>query len=327
MENTTTTETTVTPPQGNDAQQNLPGVTQPEQNSTQQVTPVVEEKSFDIKVSGEIHEIKESDIKRYAGLSSEDKLDDKTTKALIRAYQKEVDSDAKYQQSANMHKQATAFVEALIANPIAVLTNPNLPIKFRDIAINYVKQELEREDLSPAERKALELEEQLKQIEDERKYEQQSRQQQEFEEKSNQYYNQYVNEAIPVIRDLGMPETQNTMARLGFYIEQSINKGYELSVKEAAELVKEDLDGEMKAYFAKATPEIIEQFLGNDGVKKIQKHLLSKAKDPLSNPAVNGQQQAPLIRQSQEQNKPLTREEIINRINKRAEALDAQGGL
>lgn len=81
------------------------------------------------------------------------------------------------------------------------------------------------------------------------------------------------------IAEFSLPNKPKTVAMMANYMKMAYEKGIEdFSVKEAAEMVKEELEDLRKATLESLTPEQAEELFGKEWLDKLRKHDLQKLK-------------------------------------------------
>ena len=241
----------------------------PSEESTEQteetVEETVEEKKYKLKIDGEEVEVTEDE--------------------LIREAQKARASDKRFRDAAQKEKMLTEKLgefEAIKYKPVESLKK--LGIDFDKLAEEHLLKRLEMEQMSPDAKKAYELEQKQKEYEEQLNEYRTKEEQAEIDAEAEKYVEQYRQEFERVIKEKELPDTDNVRARLATYMYDATNEQLEnFTVEEAAELVKEDFEIELKQLFDKYSLEDVEKILGKDVLKKIRKADLDKVVKPENN--------------------------------------------
>jgi len=239
-----------------------------------------------------------------------------TQEQLIAQYQKGVAAEKRFQEAAKIQKQTEQFIEALTADPVKVLSNPNLGINFREIAENYLYEQLQQEMMTPEQRQQREA---MTELERYRAQEQQ-RIAQQREAKANQlrdrYANEYTEKFTGALQETGLPKTQWTVSRMANYMQQALQANIDPDVKDIAALVKEDYLQEQRELFSSLDGDSLIETLGEDLAKKFRMAEVAKLKRSSQN-SQSTPVQAP---QTQKKETRLDRADWIRQIK-------AQNGL
>lgn len=177
-------------------------------------------------------------------------------------------------------REAQQLIRALQEDPESVLRNPKImgEEKFREIAERYLTKELERQMMTPEQRKAHENEERL------RKYEQdeQSRTKQVEGERAKQLETHYAQEFQKTIIDAlaasGLPKSPHNVKRMAAVMQKNLEHGLNLDAKHLASIVRDERMSEIVSILSEADPAQLLALLGEDVTNKIRKADLAKLK-------------------------------------------------
>lgn len=219
----------------------------------------VPKKMYKVKVNGQDMEIDEQE--------------------LLTGYQTRKASDEKFREAAMSKKQAEEFINLLRTNPLKVLTNPALSIDMRKVAEDYLIQQMEEESMTPEQKELKEARSKLQSIEDEKKEQERVRNEQAAQELKQRYTESYTKDITSALESSGLPRTEHTVKKMAYYMHQALQRGYDLSASDVAELVRQDYINEQKSLFGSLDGEMLIKLLGDDVANKIRKHDVSKIKN------------------------------------------------
>lgn len=203
------------------------------------------------------------------------------------------------QEASTTKKQMENFFKALQENPLEVLNDDRImgSKKFREIAENYLIEQLKLEQMSPEQRLQMERDKELeryKQSEKERKeQEEQSKQ----EQLSNQYRQQFEKTIIDALETAGLPKNAKTVSRMAQLLQLSIKNGIEADSKMLVQMVKDDYQSDLKGLIKDLGPEQLIAMFGDDIANKIRKYDLGRLtpKNPVpTKPTI--QKEAPIAK-------------------------------
>jgi GGDEF domain-containing protein len=215
-------------------------------------------KKFKLKVDKQEYELGEDDALKFAQLG--------------------LASEKRFQEAAQMRKQAEQFITMLKQDPASVLSNPAIGVNLREFAEKYLLGEIQKETLTPEQRKIQEQETQLKQYEEERKQQEQQRQQQEYQQLQAHYEQTFDNQITSALSTSGLPKTPATVKRMTHYMELALRNGLDLEPQNVVELVRQDYVNEVQSLFGQSEGDALLQLLGDGVANKIRKADLARLK-------------------------------------------------
>lgn len=203
---------------------------------------------------------------------------------VLRRAQMSSSADERFQQAAEMRKEAEQFFELLRTNPKEILLHPEIAkqINFRQLAEEYLGNELTREMMDPAERELQDLREykrkQDEATENAKKETLTKAQQAEMAQHQQRAAKQIDEQLTEVLAKSNLPKDPEVVKRVAELMYQAGQKGYELDAQTAVDIVRERSQNYLQSLTSKLDGEGLMKFLGDDLVKKIRKHDLSRLK-------------------------------------------------
>jgi hypothetical protein len=225
---------------------------------TEQPNAGLGEKRYKVKVNGEELEVTEQE--------------------LIQGYQTRRAADEKFREAAMARKQAEEFINLLKKDPIKVLSHPGLGIDFRKLAEEYLYSQLEEELMDPKDRELKKYKAMIEEQERIKAEQEQAEREAQIERLKAQYSQDYVKDITAALQDTGLPKNEFTVKRIAFYMAEALKRGYNLTARQVAPLVKEDYIKEQKALYSSLDGDLLIQLLGEDLVNKVRKYDVSKVK-------------------------------------------------
>ena len=211
-----------------------------------------------LKIDGNEQEFDESEVIRYAQLGKA--------------------SDKRFQEASKMRKESEDLISLIKRDPRAVLEDPRIGHNFRQLAEQFLSEELQREMQTPEQRKNFDNEKKLRQFEDERKSQQQEVESQQQAKLQEHYANEYTQTITTALSTSGVPKTPRTVKRMAELMSQSLQHGIDLKPQDLAKIVKEDYINEMKELFGSADDDILLGLVGDETANKIRKADLKRLK-------------------------------------------------
>lgn len=218
------------------------------------------------------------------------------------------------QEASLSKKQAEHFIEMLQNDPLKILNNDKImgQKKFREIAEQFLTNEIQKEMMSPEEIKRLEMEDKLRKYEEQEKKIKEQEENERIQKLQDQYAQHYQKVIIDALNSSSLPKNPFTVKRMAQLMEKNLQHGLELEPQHLAQLVREDYQKELVSLVGASNPEQILALFGEDLTNKIRKHDLEKLKGS------NKPQTVKTIHESIKNEKPMSREEWRELINKRA---------
>lgn len=238
----------------------------PDVESEQEEAPKPSNKrKFKIKVDGE-------EIEEEIDLDNEEEL--RKHLQLSKAAMKRMSEAAKAQ------KQAEMFIQKLKTNPREVLENPNLGVDFRQIAEEYLYEQLQRESMTPEE---IEYQEKMKRLEQYEKAEQENKtkaEQDRVAKMQEHYAEEYDKKITQALAESNLPKTASTVKRMAQLLSKNIDLGLDLDPSDLVEEVRKSYVSELKEVIADSNAEQLIALFGDEIANKIRKHDISKLTAP-----------------------------------------------
>ena len=237
--------------------------------SAEQAAKAEAERKWKLKVNGQERELTEAELIRRAslGYGAEEKLQ-------------------KAQQERQMAEQ---FFQALKSDPLAVLTHPDLGLNFREMAEQYLSKEIQMEMMSPEQRELEQLRsfkrEQEEAVRRAQEQEMTVAQQRTFQEQMQRTAKEYDTKITEVLKATDLPKTAYTVKRVAELMKGALQKGYDLDVETAVDMVREGYNTDFKSLFGNLKGESLVKFMGEDVIKELRQYDLARLRAKLDGAA------------------------------------------
>lgn len=195
---------------------------------------------------------------------------------VLAGYQQGKVAHQRFQEAAQLRKEAEQILQFAKANPTEFFEKTGL--NAREWAEKYLIQELEREAMSPEQKKARENEEKLRKFEDDGKKAKEKEEQAYREKLTAEHRNRLDLMFTEALHKSGLPKTPYTVKRMAELQLINIKNKYELGADQLAKLVREDYASEQKSLLGAFDGDQLMEFLGPDLVKKLSKAQIAKLK-------------------------------------------------
>lgn len=258
-------------------------------------------------------EVSEAMLKKFYGINDKEPLTEREWKTALAAYKAHKKADINTEKYKRNDKLMYEFVEMLQNNPAELLKRAGHdPRKFSE---KFLGEILEEELMPEEQRRALQLqrekEELERQLNEQRTREEQAR----HDYMTQQYQQKYTQDIINALEeDKSIPKTQDVIRRIGYYMMRATQKGIEVPIKRMVQLVKNDITKMTQEIFDNLPDSAIEEFFGNERLKRIRKLEIQKIKT--RQPMYDNSE--PVKKSTGSEKKFLTKEEWREMINRRA---------
>lgn len=202
---------------------------------------------------------------------------------LMKGYSTRQGAMKRFEEAAKIRKQAEGFVEQLLTDPKAVLSHPKFAEKgfnLRQFAESILKEEIEREMLSPEELQQREKDRELEELRAERDKGKKTQEQQQYENHKKAAEAKFSTKFQEALETAKLPKSPFTLKRMAEYQRQALRAGYELSAGELGDLVREEFQKEVTETFGHLDAEQIIAVFGEDTAKKIREYDLKRVQQP-----------------------------------------------
>jgi hypothetical protein len=180
------------------------------------------------------------------------------------------------QEVSSIRSQVQDFVKMLTGDTKAALAQ--LGIDPKEFAASIIEEELKLQAMSPEQRERLELEHKLKQLEEEREREKQEFNQRELARLQQQEYERVETKMVSAIESSGIPRSTYAIKKMASYMMDGAKEGVMLEPEDVVELVKQEIQDDLKELINALGEDKVESFIGKDILDKVRKKNISKIK-------------------------------------------------
>lgn len=193
-------------------------------------------------------------------------------------------ANSKFQEAAQLRKEAEAFVQALVTDPESALSE--LGIDIDGLAEKRLTEKLKREMMDPVQRELEELRAWKQKQEEERTTSEKTRQEQaarqQHEQLRQQASQQYIAKMGEVLQKMNLPRTEETIQWLSEEVANAVRHGFDMDFELAASRVRNRYQSAIKSLVSQLDGEqLLEVLGGDDTVNKIRKFDLSRLQQQL----------------------------------------------
>lgn len=153
----------------------------------------------------------------------------------------------------------------------------------RKLAEEYLVSQLKEDMMDPKDKELRDAKAKLKAIDDMERRQRESIEAKRLEEMKQKYTKEFNEQFVSALKESELPPTKAMVAEMAKYISRSAKIGFKMSPKEAAQLVKEDVQKSQLSLIGNADGETLLKLFGDDVAKKILQARGAKVKQPQFN--------------------------------------------
>ncbi len=180
-----------------------------------------------------------------------------------------------------MKREIAEFLAALKSDPRKVLSDPALNVDMVEMAKAIINEQIENEMKSPEQLKREQLEKELEQLRKERKDEEEARQKSEYERLVKHHETEIEERMMEALDSSGLPASPYILKRAADVMLSALQANKDISPKQAINIVKREMNKDIKDMFSTSGDELLEELLGSDNIKRLNKRQLAKFKKPV----------------------------------------------
>lgn len=201
---------------------------------------------------------------------------------LVKRAQKGLGAELKFQEAAEIKKEAAQLLKMLNDDPMGLLEE--LGLDTVSLAQQKLAKKLEEESKSPEQKQR---EKELKELEELRA---KLKEKEEFEEKSK--YEKIVAEEerkieegmISALQEANLPVKPVYIKKMAEIMQAGMEHGYDLSPKEALDFARKEINKDLRELLDASPDEMLEDLIGGNNAQRLRKRYLAKAREAKSNP-------------------------------------------
>ncbi len=201
-------------------------------------------------------------------------------KELIRGYGHQKVANKALQEGKALRKQAEDFVAMLRDEGKLKDVLQKLGHDPRKLSEKILAQHLEDELMDPRDRELRDAKAKLAHIDEMDKKQKEAIENQRMEHVKQRFMKEYERDFVEALDSSGLPATKPMVAEMAKYISRSAKIGFKMSAKEAAQLVKEDIEQLTRRVVGDSDGDRLVKLLGDNVANKIRKYDTDRIKTP-----------------------------------------------
>lgn len=228
-------------------------------------------KKYKVKVDGQDLEVEEAE--------------------LLRGYSHQRAANKQLQEGKAAKAQAEDFVKMMRDPEKFFEVAAKLGHDPRLLAEKFVASQLEEEYMDPRDKELRDTKKKLKAFDDMEAAQKAAVEHERNETLKQKYAADYTKQFTEALQDSGLPATKPMVAEMAKYIARAAGIGFQMTAKEASQLVKEDVLTAHRRLIGDSDGEMLIKLLGEDTANKVRKWDTSRLKSPEQNLKTPSEQQ------------------------------------
>jgi hypothetical protein len=184
----------------------------------------------------------------------------------------------KSQESADQQKMMQQFFADLKKDPRRVLSDPNVGVDLKKIAVQMIEEEIENSKKSPDQLEKEKLQRELQQMKEDRDREKDAFNKRELERLQEQEFERYDMLITKAIEKTDLPKSPYIVKKMADYMLMGLENNIDVTPDDVLPLVREEMQNDLKEMFSAMPEDVIESIVGKDVINRIRKKNLQRAK-------------------------------------------------
>src|SRR5574343_674580 len=188
---------------------------------------------------------------------------------LTKNLQKAKAADKRFAEANQTKQMVTQLVNTLQKDTKKALQE--LGIDPRKFAAQILEEELKAQQMTPEERERQELQMKLKELEEEHKRKKEEYSRKELERLQQLEYERIDTQITQAIQNSSLPKSPYVVEKIARYMQIGLDAGLQVEPADVIDIVRSDIEDDIKQMFSAMPEDVIEQFVGKDKFNKIRK--------------------------------------------------------
>ena len=200
---------------------------------------------------------------------------------LLKGYSHQQAANKKMQEATKTQERSLRIIEQLKDEGTLFEAIRELGHDPRGLSERYLAEIIQHEMLDPKDRELKEAKQKIKEYEDQKRFQKEEQETRTHAEMEKRFSEDYTKQFISALEGTELPATKEVIGRMAYYIKLAADlKNYEMSAKEAMDLVRKEYQTTYRSVLASADGENLIRMLGDDVANKVRKYDTSRIKDP-----------------------------------------------
>lgn len=204
--------------------------------------------------------------------------DEEAKKYMTKQLQMSKMGQKRAQEKAQLENELVEFFNELKKNPKKALSNPNFGVDLKNLAKEIIEEEIANSNKTPEQIESEKIKAELEELKAQREREKEELRQRELARLQEQEYERYDMLMSKAIETSNLPKSPYVVKKMADYMLMGLQQGLNLTPDDVVDLVKEEIQGDIKDMFATMPEDVVEAFIGKDIINKVRKKSIAKAK-------------------------------------------------
>jgi hypothetical protein len=182
------------------------------------------------------------------------------------------------QTSSELKKELAQFLQMLKTDPRSVLADPSIGVDLKAFAQQIINEQIEEELKSPEQREKEKLERELEELRKFHKEQEEARRTDEYNRLVQKTEQELEEQVASALETSGLPKTPYILKRMSDVMLSGLENDKEVSPKQALAIVRREMHKDLKDMFSVSPEDLIEELIGSDNIKRLNKRQLAKIK-------------------------------------------------
>lgn len=201
-----------------------------------------------------------------------------TDEDIVKALQMQGKSQKEIQASSQMKREVAEFLQALKTDPRRVLSDPTIGVDVLEFAKQIINDKIQDDLKSPEQLEKERLSKELEDLRNQHKTEKEHREKADYQRLVAQAEADIEEKVQEALETSGLPKSPYVLKRMADVMLSALEAKKDISPKQAMAIVKKEMNKDMKDMFAASPEDLLEELLGSDNIKRINKRQLDKVR-------------------------------------------------
>jgi hypothetical protein len=197
-------------------------------------------------------------------------------KELLRRAQLGVGAESKFQESAQIKKEAAQLIKMLQEDPIGLLEE--LGLNTLELSQKRLAKQFEEEQKSPEQKEREQLLQELEALRNKQKQSEEQAEQARFEAIVAEEHRKIEDGMVQALTEAKLPIKPAYIKRMAEIMQVGLDQGKEITPAEALNFARKGVVSELRELLDAAPDELLEDLIGSNNYQRMRKKALSKNK-------------------------------------------------
>lgn len=213
------------------------------------------------------------------GKESEEEVDLNDDEGMTKRLQLAKASQKRMQEATELRKAAEEFIDMLKTNPRKVLTDPNIGIDLKKLAMEIINEEAENAAKSPEQQEKEKLQKELEELKSKYEKDEKDRKDREFSRLQAEHEEKIQSDIESALKTNELPKTPYTVRKMAEMMMLALQNDIDLSPKDLVPLLRKQMSSDFKEFIGASSDDILEEIIGKERISGLRKKNVAKVKN------------------------------------------------